>query len=39
METKKVHVFFRRVSTIGQDIATQEATDLPYGKKSFQKKL
>ncbi|MFT8320833.1 MAG: recombinase family protein [Bacillus sp. (in: firmicutes)] len=31
--TKKLHVFFRRVSTAGQDIITQEAADLPYREK------
>ncbi|MFQ3544234.1 recombinase family protein [Halobacillus rhizosphaerae] len=30
MEFEKLHVFFRRVSTKGQDIATQEAADLSY---------
>ncbi|MEH6904738.1 recombinase family protein [Neobacillus drentensis] len=29
----KKHVFFRRVSTAGQDIITQEAADLPFREK------
>ncbi|WP_409291122.1 recombinase family protein [Peribacillus sp. SCS-37] len=31
--SQKKHVFFRRVSTAGQDILTQEAADLPYREK------
>lgn len=30
---EKKHVFFRRVSTAGQDIITQEAADLPFREK------
>lgn len=30
---QKKHVFFRRVSTAGQDIITQEAADLPFREK------
>jgi DNA invertase Pin-like site-specific DNA recombinase len=30
---QKKHIFFRRVSTAGQDIITQEAADLPFREK------
>jgi DNA invertase Pin-like site-specific DNA recombinase len=33
INSQKKHVFFRRVSTAGQDIITQEAADLPFREK------
>ncbi|MFS0637940.1 recombinase family protein [Mesobacillus foraminis] len=33
INSQKKHVFFRRVSTAGQDILTQEAADLPFREK------
>jgi DNA invertase Pin-like site-specific DNA recombinase len=33
INSQKTHVFFRRVSTAGQDIITQEAADLPFREK------
>jgi|GEM_PF-4579077 len=33
MTNKKYHVFFRRVSTAGQDLAMQEAADAPFREK------
>lgn len=39
MSTKKLHVFFRRVSTAGQDIITQEAADLPYREKLLSEEI
>ncbi|TYO69960.1 recombinase family protein [Rossellomorea marisflavi] len=37
--SQKKHVFFRRVSTAGQDIITQEAADLPYREKIDQNQI
>ncbi|MGG4170115.1 recombinase family protein [Rossellomorea vietnamensis] len=37
--SQKKHVFFRRVSTAGQDIITQEAADLPYREKINQNQI
>jgi DNA invertase Pin-like site-specific DNA recombinase len=33
MDRKKYHVFFRRVSTAGQDLAMQESADAPFREK------
>ncbi|MCM3729707.1 hypothetical protein M3226_29505 [Neobacillus cucumis] len=33
MNNEKYHVFFRRVSTAGQDLAMQSSADAPYREK------
>lgn len=36
---ERKHVFFRRVSTAGQDIITQESADLPFRERLSEEKI